>query len=130
MLLATPRATRARVSFMPMASVASPSFESSILARASVQKSNDALSPATNLSFASVSLNSSTLGASTPAALLQKPIIRFDHVHDEMPECHLICSRLEVEFVGGHSLDGGDRIFLAAGDDLPQGAAHRVLRLR
>ena len=53
----------------------SPSFESSILLKASVQKAYDALTAATNLSLESLSLSSSTFGAATSAALEQKELL-------------------------------------------------------
>src|SRR5579864_8877764 len=56
--------------FPPNPSVVSASFESSIFASASEQKSKEPLSAATSLSFESVSFTS-TLGAGTAAALLR-----------------------------------------------------------
>src|SRR5882762_2195609 len=64
------RRSQARVTcFPPNPSVVSASFESSIFARASEQKSKEALSATMSLSFESVSFASSTLGAGTAAAL-------------------------------------------------------------
>src|SRR6267378_8590434 len=64
------RLNQARVTcFPPNPSVVSASFESSIFASASEQKSKEALSATMSLSFESVSFASSTLGAGTAAAL-------------------------------------------------------------
>ncbi len=56
--------------FTAKPSVVSASFKSSILASVSEQKSNDAFSAVTSLSFESVSFRSSVLGAVVAAALL------------------------------------------------------------
>src|SRR5258708_15510641 len=64
------RLNQARVTcFPPNPSVVSASFESSIFASASEQKSKEALSATMSLSFESVSFASATLGAGTAAAL-------------------------------------------------------------
>ena len=65
-------------------------------------------------------------GQLRPAA---EQVIRFDHVGDEMAECHLVGSGLVAEFVGGHGFDGCDGVFLAAGEDISERAADRVFDL-
>ncbi len=43
-----------------------------------------------------------------------------------MTECHLAGGGFVVEFVGGHGFDGGDGVFLPAGQDVSQGGADRA----
>jgi hypothetical protein len=43
-------------------------------------------------------------------------IVRLDDVDDQVPEAHLIGSGLIAELVGRHGVDGGEDVFLAAGE--------------
>src|SRR5208282_2726011 len=47
-----------------------------------------------------------------------------------MTESDLVSARLEAEFVGGHGLDGSDRVLLAIGHNVAQRAADGVLDWR
>ena len=55
------------------------------------------------------------LGSRNTAAPAAQAVIRFDHVGDQMPECHLVGAWFVAEFVGGHGFDGGDGVLLAIG---------------
>ena len=89
----------------------SPSLESSRSASDVAQKSKDAFSAVTSLSFGSVSLQIVLLWSGNAGDRRAHAEVESGHVHDQMAERHLGRSRMIAVLVRGHFIGCGDHLF-------------------